>query len=146
MQESNFSFMLLQFKDKVPNDALLPLKESLEKANEAAIEMLVFANLKNPLLALVLSLLLPGADRIYKGDMVLGLVKIIFFIAVYVSAGVVANDGIAENLSFAAIMLWFACFCSAFAWAVADIFLVYRGVKRDNLTKIFEILNKTKQR
>ncbi len=146
MQESNFSFMLLQFKDKVPNDAILPLKESLEKANEAAIEMLVFANLKNPLLALVLSLLLPGADRIYKGDMVLGLVKIIFFIAVYVSAGVMANDGVAENLSFAAIMLWFACFFSAFAWAVADIFLVYRGVKRDNLAKIFEILNKTKQR
>ena len=66
MQESNFSFMLLQFKDKVPNDALLPLKESLEKANEAAMEMLVFANLKNPLLALVLSLLLPGADRRYS--------------------------------------------------------------------------------
>lgn len=146
MQESNFSFMLLQFKDKVPNDALLPLKESLEKANEAAMEMLVFANLKNPLLALVLSLLLPGADRIYKGDMVLGLAKIIFLIAIYVSAGVMANDGVAENLSFAALMLWFACFFSAFAWVVADIFLVYRGVKRDNLTKIFEILNKTKQR
>lgn len=146
MQESNFSFMLLQFKDKVPNDALLPLKESLEKANEAAIEMLVFANLKNPLLALVLSLLLPGADRIYKGDIVLGLAKIIFLIAIYVSAGVVANDGVAENLSFAVLMLWFACFFSAFAWAVADIFLVYRGVKRDNLAKIFEILNKTKQR
>lgn len=138
--------MLLQFKDKVPNDALLPLKESLEKANEAAIEMLVFANLKNPLLALVLSLLLPGADRIYKGDIVLGLAKIIFLIAIYVSAGVVANDGVAENLSFAVLMLWFACFFSAFAWAVADIFLVYRGVKRDNLAKIFEILNKTKQR
>ena len=114
--------MLLQFKDKVPNDALLPLKESLEKANEAAMEMLVFANLKNPLLALV------------------------FLIAIYVSAGVITSEGIAENLSFAAIMLWFACFFSAFAWVVADIFLVYRGVKRDNLAKIFEILQETKQK
>ena len=94
----------------------------------------------------MLSLLLPGADRIYKGDIVLGLVKIIFLIAIYVSAGVITSEGIAENLSFAALMLWFACFFLAFAWVVADIFLVYRGVKRDNLAKIFEILNKTKQK
>lgn len=134
--------LFFNLKDKVPNDALLPLKESLDKASESTLEKLVFVNLKNSLLGLVLAFFLPGVDRIYKGDIVLGVVKLILFFGVVVFNYAVDLEWFAEfcaeNIAVAVLFLVFIL--ALLVWFVVDLFLVYRGIKKDNLKKIFEVL------
>ena len=134
--------LFFNLKDKVPNDALLPLKESLDKASESTLEKLVFVNLKNSLLGLVLAFFLPGVDRIYKGNIVLGVVKLILFFGVVVFNYAVDLEWFAEfcveNIAVAVLFLVFIL--ALLVWFVVDLFLVYRGIKKDNLKKIFEVL------
>lgn len=134
--------LFFNLKDKVPNDALLPLKESLDKASESVLEKLVFVNLKNSLLGLVLAFFLPGVDRIYKGNIVLGVVKLILFFGVVVFNYAVDLEWFAEfcveNIAVAVLFLVFIL--ALLVWFVVDLFLVYRGIKKDNLKKIFEVL------
>lgn len=138
----NQDSLFFNLKDKVPNDALLPLKESLDKASESVLEKLVFVNLKNSLLGLVLAFFLPGVDRIYKGDIVLGVVKLILFFGVVVFNYAVDLEWFAEfcveNIAVAVLFLVFML--ALLVWFVVDLFLVYRGIKKDNLKKIFEVL------
>lgn len=85
------NFFLLYFKDKIPKDSLIFLKESLEKASEEQKEKLLFIKLKNPLYGLLFAFLLPGLDRIYNGNIILGILKIIS--AILVSIGlIIAED------------------------------------------------------
>ncbi|ELM6600460.1 hypothetical protein Q2Y49_001246, partial [Campylobacter coli] len=52
------NLFLLYFKDKIPKDSLIFLKESLEKASEEQKEKLLFTKLKNPLYGLLFAFLL----------------------------------------------------------------------------------------
>ena len=138
---TNNDMIFYNLKDKVPSNALLRLKESLDKASEGASKQLLLINLKNAILGLIFSVILPGVDRIYKGDIALGIFKIIYFVVVYI--GVESNLGdrlVANSESSVLAVLWLLAIVAMLAWFVADMFLVWKGIKRDNLKKIFEIL------
>ncbi len=137
---TNSDMLFYSLKDKVPNDALLPLKESLDKADESVSERFLLVDFKNALLGLVLSVLLPGVDRIYKGDIVLGVFKLIYFIGVYVALQISDNFGALDSSDLGALVLLLVLAVGLLAWFIADMFLVWRGIKRDNLKKIFTIL------
>lgn len=137
---TNSDMLFYSLKDKVPNDALLPLKESLDKADESVSERFLLVDFKNALLGLVLSVLLPGVDRIYKGDIVLGVFKLVYFIGVYVALQISDNFGALDSSDLGALVLLLVLAVGLLAWFVADMFLVWRGIKRDNLKKIFTIL------
>ncbi|MGX2983730.1 TM2 domain-containing protein [Helicobacter sp. 23-1045] len=137
----NNDMIFYNLKDKVPSNALLSLKESLDKASDDAIQRLLLINLKNAILGLIFSAILPGVDRIYKGDIILGIFKIIYFVVVYI--GIESNLGdrlVANSESSVLAVLWLLAIVAMLAWFVADMFLVWKGIKRDNLKKIFEIL------
>ena len=137
---TNSDMLFYSLKDKVPNDALLPLKESLDKADESVSERFLLVDFKNALLGLVLSVLLPGVDRIYKGDIVLGVFKLVYFIGVYVALQISDNFGALDSSDLGALVLLLVLAVGLLAWFIADMFLVWRGIKRDNLKKIFTIL------
>lgn len=138
----NQDSLFFNLKDKVPSDALLPLKESLAKASESALEKLVFVNLKNPILGLILAFFLPGVDRIYKGDTALGVLKLVLFFGIFTLANFFDREWLvwffAENI--AALVLFTALSLIFVVWFIIDLFLVYRGIKKDNLKKIFGVL------
>ena len=138
MQNSDMIFYNL--KDKVPSNALLSLKESLDKASEGASKRLLLINLKNAILGLIFSVILPGVDRIYKGDIALGIFKIIYIVGVYIGIEADLGDKIIAGGSKVLAVLWLLAMVAMVAWCVADMFLVWKGIKRDNLKKIFEIL------
>ena len=138
MQNSDMIFYNL--KDKVPSNALLSLKESLDKADEGASRRLLLINLKNAILGLIFSVILPGVDRIYKGDIILGIFKIIYIVGVYIGIEADLGDRLIANESAVLAVLWLLAMVAMVAWCVADMFLVWKGIKRDNLKKIFEIL------
>lgn len=94
--------------DKLPNNAVLILQEKLEKLPEEKLSTLQFIQLKDPIVGLILGVCFGifGVDRFYKGDIGLGIVKLLL------------------------------CWATLGIWAAIDLFLVWKGIKQDNLTKI----------
>ncbi len=135
--------IFLSLKDKLPNDHLMFFKEKLDKANDAQCEKLLFLNLKNPAISLLLSLCFGmfGADRFYKGDVKLGIAKVcIFFSAfflLFLASFFALSD---ENMVAILIVLVFISLLTIFIWTFADIFLCFFGTKKDNLLKVLEVL------
>lgn len=107
------TLFLSQWSDKIPEGSGLMLQPRLEKLDESKLSSLAITNLKNPIVGLVLGLCFGGfgVDRFYKGDIVLGILK---FLSIFIFIG--------------------------FFWVLADLFLVWKGIKQDNLNKISQQL------
>lgn len=118
----------LLFKGKVSDTHLMIVKNELDRA-EAAGNMPdlkpLTSKLKSPILGLIISILFGfiGFDRFYKGDGGAGVLK--FVLAVGMARASKTNPDEAA-IALAALLLW---------W-LADIFLVYFGIKKDNFKKI----------
>lgn len=111
-----------------------------------------FIKLKSPVVGLILGLLFGGigVDRFYKGNIGLGVLKILLLIVSYSLffagfLGVVADSldetgevaaGSAGMAAVGGIMLFVLV-----VWVIADLFLVYKGIKKDNLAKITTALS-----
>lgn len=91
----------------LPEGTLVGVQERLKKLPEDKMSMLTAVQLKNPTTGLICGLLggCIGVDRFYKGDIGLGIAKVLTF----------------GGLGF---------------WAIVDLFLVYKGIKMDNLNKL----------
>jgi len=106
--------LFLILKDKIPNNMqeISILKEKLSAASEAKIQNVQLVSLKDSTIGLILGLLglgIFGIDRFYKGDIFLGILKLI----------TLGGFGI---------------------WALIDLILVYKGIKKDNFDKILQCL------
>ena len=118
----------LLFKGKVSDAHLMIVKNELDRA-EAAGNMPdlkpLTSQLKSPILGLIISILFGfiGFDRFYKGDGGAGVLKLV--LAVGMARASKTNPDEAA-IALAALLLW---------W-LADIFLVYFGIKKDNFKKI----------
>lgn len=106
--------LLSAWNDKIPNESYFMLQKQLENTN--IDEKLIFAlsalPLKEPFVGLLLGLFFGvlGVDRFYKGDIGLGIVKLLL------------------------------CWLTFGIWWLVDLFLVYSGIKKDNLQKITQVL------
>ena len=118
----------LLFKGKVSDAHLMIVKNELDRAETAGdmpdLKPLT-SQLKSPILGLIISILFGfiGFDRFYKGDGGAGVLK--FVLAVGMARASKTNPDEAA-IALAALLLW---------W-LADIFLVYFGIKKDNFKKI----------
>ncbi|MGX2984108.1 TM2 domain-containing protein [Helicobacter sp. 23-1048] len=110
--DTNSIMMMLQ--DKLPKDIQSQqlLRDKLDKLNDTQrdelVQKLPLLNLKNPVVGLVLGLFLggAGADRFYKGNIGLGVVKLF----------TLGGLGI---------------------WTIIDLFIVHKGIRKDNFEKVF---------
>lgn len=100
--------MISNWGDKLPDNAVLILREKLERLPEDKLSALSFIQLKDPIIGLVLGIFVGvfGIDRFYKGDIGLGIVKLLL------------------------------CWATLGIWALIDLFFVWKGIKQDNLAKI----------
>lgn len=144
------SLFLMILKDKIPRDSIFYLKESLEKASKEQRQKLFFVKIKNPSYGLLFGFLLFGLDRIYKGDIILGVIKMVF--AFFSYFGFIISYDIFEKAEYSnfptsefqneiGVIIFFAflIIIAAF-WVITDYFLVWKGICKDNLKRIFEIL------
>ena len=120
---------LLLLKGKISDVNLIELKGRLDRMESVGHYNLdltpVLSTLKSPGIGLVLGFLFGwlGVDRFYKGDGGAGVLK--FVLAVGMARASKTNPDEAA-IALAALLLW---------W-LADIFLVYFGIKKDNFKKI----------
>lgn len=107
------NIILMSLSSKLPADSLPAVKSKIENASEVQLSQvtLVSAHFKDPIIGLVLGVLLGslGIDRFYKGDILLGALKLV----------TLGGFGI---------------------WMIVDLFLVFRGIKRDNLEKLLMVI------
>ncbi|MBZ7964971.1 MULTISPECIES: TM2 domain-containing protein [Campylobacter] len=120
--------ILMAISDKIPSEGLPLLQDKLKNASEEKINSLATLPLKNHILGLVLGLFFGyfGVDRFYKGDKNLGIAKLAVFIL-----GVIGSFFVIGSLFL--IVLW--------VWCIADYFLVWKGIKKDNFDKILKTLD-----
>lgn len=102
--------LFLSLKDRLPSNDLY-IKDTLDRLTDSQSSRVSMVSLKDPKLGLIFGLCLGlvGVDRFYKGDILLGILKIITF----------GGFGI---------------------WVLVDLFLVYNGIKQDNLRKLQEAI------
>ena len=130
----NNAYML--FQGKVSDTHLMVIKSELDKAEAASKRpdlTLTAATLKSPMVGLVLGFLFGwlGVDRFYKGDAGLGIFKILLCIIPVFLLMSAAQNGDDDLAGFASLIM-----CAGIIWCIADLFLVYTGIKKDNFNKI----------
>lgn len=123
-------FELLYLKDKVKNKDLISLKDK-DLDNEALLSL----KLKSPKIGLVLGISFGalGVDRFYKGDYLLGFLKLFILIFTYTVPFVCLE--ILGREEFSAI-LFLIFLMIMIIWQISDWFLVYHGIKKDNFNKV----------
>ncbi|WP_297966966.1 NINE protein [uncultured Campylobacter sp.] len=133
--------ILMSLADKLPSTGEVVLRNKLDGVSDetlnkisASIPML---NLKSPGAGLVLGLLFGGlgVDRFYKGDIGLGFMKLLLLFIL----GFILNLAQTQpsDTTYTMLVLFTVV---AVIWMFVDLFLVFSGIKKDNLNKILMIL------
>lgn len=107
MESSKIDQLIILHGAKLPPEGLPMIKEKLMSCNDDTLAQLVFSQLKDPTLALVLSIAIGywGIDRFYIGDLGIGAAKLL-------TCG------------------------GAWIWYIIDIFLIMDATKKKNLETI----------
>ena len=112
MTQEKVNSLIIQYKDIIPSDRVMLLKNYLEKADEKAYDYLYSVKTHNPNLVLTLSLFLGmfGIDRMVIGDVGIGICKLLFGFFTF---------GI---------------------WPLVDIFFCYKKAKEKNFNNLTSVL------
>lgn len=104
MDENKINQLLMLYSSKMPDSSYTIIKDHLSKCNDESTVRFAFAQMKDPTIALVLSIIVGhlGIDRIYLEDYVLGILKLI-------TCG------------------------GCFVWWIIDLFLIMNKTKEKNL-------------
>ena len=114
--------VLMMISDKIPSNSLPLVQDKLKNASEDKINSLAILPFKSHIIGLILGLFLGafGIDRFYKGDIGLGIAKLITWLVGVVTIWIYIGGLIL-------FVLWI--------WCIVDWFLVWKGIKKDNLNK-----------
>ena len=112
MESKQIDQLLMANASKLPPEGVALLRERLMNVEDTVSAQVAFSQLKDPTIALILSIILGpyGIDRFYIGDIGLGMLKLI-------TCG------------------------GAFVWFLIDIFLIMDTTRRKNLDTLLLQLN-----
>ncbi len=138
---NRFQTFSLMTEGKVNSELLMDYKDKLETLSDEAMFYFCSLELKNPIIGLILGVtpafILSGLtfDRFYKGDMGLGLVKMAMWAFIFIGLLIA---GFFDSSSM--LVVWIFNIIALFIWNILDFFLVWQGIKNDNLAKIIQFL------
>lgn len=117
MENATMANLMIIWQDKIPTESVLILQDQLKNIPEDRTTPLMGIQLKNPLIGLILGIFLGtlGIDRFYKGNIGLGIAKLVLTLTYF---GLIISS----------------------IWAIVDLFLVWKGIKKDNLQKIQSVI------
>ncbi|WP_170020373.1 TM2 domain-containing protein [Campylobacter sp. RM16190] len=136
------NMLFMGLSEKISSKDRYMLKVMLDDASDKAIKDLSQSmdslKLKSSWIGLIFGLLFGfmGVDRFYKGNMGLGVLKLSLFILMWIIYFGIGQGHLDVEYQVFSIILYFIIFL----WGIIDLFLVFIGIKRDNLVKIKEFL------
>ncbi|HEF9734160.1 TPA: TM2 domain-containing protein [Campylobacter coli] len=126
---------------KVNIELLAAYKDKIETLSDETLFRFCYLELKNPIIGLILGVvpafILSGltSDRFYKGDMGLGFAKMAMWAFIFIGLLIA---GFFDSSSM--LVVWIFNIVALFIWNILDFFLVWQGIKNDNLAKIIQFL------
>ncbi|NDJ27668.1 NINE protein [Campylobacter sp. MIT 19-121] len=141
------NFFLMDIVDKIDGANMPLLKQNIEELSDEEMQSLMCISFKNPVVGLLFGFFMGifGFDRFYKGDTILGVLKIILFVlcvVLFVSGIVIlATSGFRDEEQAIALLVCLGlAFLASLIWWFVDLFMVYFGIKKDNFIKIMEAI------
>ncbi|EAL2746311.1 hypothetical protein AZ745_06845 [Campylobacter coli] len=138
---NRFQTFSLAMEGKVNIELLAAYKDKIETLSDETLFRFWYLELKNPIIGLILGVvpafILPGLtfDRFYKGDMGLGFAKMAMWAFIFIGLLIA---GFFDSSSM--LVVWIFNIVALFIWNILDFFLVWQGIKNDNLAKIIQFL------
>lgn len=138
---NRFQTFSLAMEGKVNIELLAAYKDKIETLNDETLFRFWYLELKNPIIGLILGVvpafILSGLtfDRFYKGDMGLGFAKMAMWAFIFIGLLIA---GFFDSSSM--LVVWIFNIVALFIWNILDFFLVWQGIKNDNLAKIIQFL------
>ncbi|HFJ1667618.1 TPA: TM2 domain-containing protein [Campylobacter coli] len=138
---NRFQTFSLAMEGKVNIELLAAYKDKIETLSDETLFRFWYLELKNPIIGLILGVvpafILSGLtfDRFYKGDMGLGFAKMAMWAFIFIGLLIA---GFFDSSSM--LVVWIFNIVVLFIWNILDFFLVWQGIKNDNLAKIIQFL------
>ncbi|EOU2818236.1 TM2 domain-containing protein [Campylobacter coli] len=138
---NRFQTFSLAMEGKVNIELLAAYKDKIETLSDETLFRFCYLELKNPIIGLILGVvpafILSGLtfDRFYKGDMGLGFAKMAIWAFIFIGLLIA---GFFDSSSM--LVVWIFNIVALFIWNILDFFLVWQGIKNDNLAKIIQFL------
>ncbi|MBX2229513.1 TM2 domain-containing protein [Campylobacter coli] len=138
---NRFQTFSLAMEGKVNIELLAAYKDKIETLSDETLFRFCYLELKNPIIGLILGVvpafILSGLtfDRFYKGDMELGFAKMAMWAFIFIGLLIA---GFFDSSSM--LVVWIFNIVALFIWNILDFFLVWQGIKNDNLAKIIQFL------
>ncbi|HHO2197481.1 TPA: TM2 domain-containing protein [Campylobacter coli] len=138
---NRFQTFSLAMEGKVNIELLAAYKDKIETLSNETLFRFCYLELKNPIIGLILGVvpafILSGLtfDRFYKGDMGLGFAKMAMWAFIFIGLLIA---GFFDSSSM--LVVWIFNIVALFIWNILDFFLVWQGIKNDNLAKIIQFL------
>lgn len=138
---NRFQTFSLAMEGKVNIELLAAYKDKIETLSDETLFRFWYLKLKNPIIGLILGVvpafILSGLtfDRFYKGDMGLGFAKMAMWAFIFIGLLIA---GFFDSSSM--LVVWIFNIVALFIWNILDFFLVWQGIKNDNLAKIIQFL------
>lgn len=138
---NRFQTFSLAMEGKVNIELLAAYKDKIETLSDETLFRFCYLELKNPIIGLILGVvpafILSGLtfDRFYKGDMGLGFAKMAMWAFIFIGLLIA---GFFDSSSM--LVVWIFNIVTLFIWNILDFFLVWQGIKNDNLAKIIQFL------
>ncbi|EAL6831301.1 hypothetical protein DSW92_02785, partial [Campylobacter coli] len=136
---NRFQTFSLAMEGKVNIELLAAYKDKIETLSDETLFRFWYLELKNPIIGLILGVvpafILSGLtfDRFYKGDMGLGFAKMAMWAFIFIGLLIA---GFFDSSSM--LVVWIFNIVALFIWNILDFFLVWQGIKNDNLAKIIQ--------
>lgn len=138
---NRFQTFSLAMEGKVNIELLAAYKDKIETLSDETLFRFWYLELKNPIIGLILGVV-PAFilswltfDRFYKGDMGLGFAKMAMWAFIFIGLLIA---GFFDSSSM--LVVWIFNIVALFIWNILDFFLVWQGIKNDNLAKIIQFL------
>ncbi|ECL3785033.1 hypothetical protein FS250_05445 [Campylobacter coli] len=138
---NRFQTFSLAMEGKVNIELLAAYKDKIETLSDETLFRFWYLELKNPIIGLILGVvpafILSGLtfDRFYKGDMGFGFAKMAMWAFIFIGLLIA---GFFDSSSM--LVVWIFNIVALFIWNILDFFLVWQGIKNDNLAKIIQFL------
>lgn len=129
----NKTAIFLQLKEKISSKNFKELENLVENSDDAVLDKLILLRYKNPFLLIILAIVVPGIDRIYMKQVVLGVFKFVYIFASYLYINIAIDMDL--NMLPPAILL-----SIALIFYIIDVFIMPKKAKEYNFKLIQELL------